>query len=132
MTSPANFGSDLSGSFDPDPMGQQVTGRLLLSQALVRRITTPRGRLLDDPSYGYDVSGELGDDVAPNVAGRIAANIDAEFTKDERVVSSSTVATFNSGVLDTTTTVTDGAGPFKLVLAISGVTVAILQMGTGP
>jgi hypothetical protein len=132
MTQPANFGTDLYGVFDIDPMGATVSGRLLLSQALVRRITTPRGRLLDDPNYGYDVAGELSDDVTDADIATIAATMDAEFLKDERIVSSSTTTTFVNGVLNTTTTLQDGTGPFSLVLAISSVTVSVLQLGVSP
>lgn len=130
MTQPADFGTDWSCVMDLDPMGQMVTGRDVLSQALVRRITTPRGRLLSNPNYGYDVTGEINDDLSTQEVGQIASNMDAEFMKDERVVSSSTSATLTSdGVLTTTTTITDGAGPFPLVLQISAVGISILQTG---
>jgi hypothetical protein len=124
-----NYGSDMSLLMDLDPMGTVVTGRLLLAQALIRRWTTPRGRLLDDPNYGYAVTDELNDDLSPTDLSDIADNMDAEAIKDERVVSSQTTVQFNqaNGWLITTSIIDDGAGPFPLVLQISDVTVTILS-----
>jgi hypothetical protein len=127
-----NYGSDLSLLFDLDPMGAVVTGRLLLSQALVRRWTTPNGRLIDDPHYGYSVVDEINDDLAPTDTAQIGSNMDAEAIKDERVSSCSTsvqLVTLGDGTvaLTTTSTVTDGAGPFTLVLQITQLTVTILS-----
>jgi hypothetical protein len=122
-------GTDMSLLMDLDPMGTVVTGRLMLAQALIRRWTTPRGRLLDDPNYGYSVTDELNDDIGPYDISRIASNMDAEAVKDERVVSSSTTVQFiaSTGVLNTSSIINDGSGPFPLVLAISAVTVEILS-----
>jgi hypothetical protein len=124
-----DYGSDMSLLMDLDPMGTVITGRLLLAQALIRRWTTPRGRLLDDPNYGYAVTDELNDDLGPADINQIAANMDAEAIKDERVVSSQTTVQFNpaTGFLITTTIIDDGSGPFPLVLQISDVTVTILS-----
>jgi hypothetical protein len=124
-----DYGSDMSLLMDLDPMGTTVRGRLLLAQALIRRWTTPRGRLLDDPNYGYAVTDELNDDLSPADVSDIADNMDAEAIKDERVVSSQTQVQFNkaNGYLITTTIIDDGAGPFPLVLQISDVTVTILS-----
>jgi hypothetical protein len=129
MTQPLpDFGTTLSCIFDLDSMGATVSGLTALSQALVRRITTPRGRLLTDPNYGYDVTGELNDDVTTAQAGSIGSNMDQEFMKDQRVLSSSTIATLNpDGTLDTTTSIATALGPFSLVLSISQVTVSIIQ-----
>jgi len=129
-TTTTDYGTAIPCVQDIDLSGNLVTGRAVLSQALARRLLTPRGRLIDDANYGYDVAGELGDDLGPNDVSVIAGNIDTEFRKDERVVDSSTVATLSvvGGLqtLTTTSTITDGDGPFPLVLGISGVTVTIL------
>jgi len=122
-------GTDMSLLMDLDPMGTVVSGRLLLTQAVVRRWTTPRGRLLDDPHYGYAVTDELNDDLGPSDISRIGANMDAEAVKDERIVSCLTSVQFNpvTGVLNTSSILNDGAGPFSLVLNITAVTVTILS-----
>lgn len=126
MTQPAilpDFGTTLSCTFDLDAMGGVVSGIRALSEALIRRIITPRGRLLYDPNYGYDVQGEVNDDIAPNQIGQIGANMDQEFLKDERVYASTTTVTLSAaGELDTNTSIQSALGPFSLVLTINQVT----------
>jgi hypothetical protein len=127
-----NYGYDLSCESDLDRNFGTVSGRLLLSQALVRRIITPRGMLFYDPNYGYDITSEVSDDLLPADLGRIGQEMDAEFLKDQRVISSITQVTTVTAPdgtlsLSTLTTITDGNGPFPLTLAISQVTVTLLQ-----
>jgi hypothetical protein len=123
-----NYGSDLSCVFDLDPAMAEISGRLLLAQACARRIITPRGGLIDDPNYGYDITQFLNDDLSPSDLARIASGIDGELVKDERVFASSTTVNFALNTLTIATTMTPSAGPtFALVLAVSNVTVAILQ-----
>lgn len=136
MTDPATvaYGLDLACVSDLDPGFVIVTGRRLLAEAIARRLQTPRGTLIDDGNYGYDVVGELGDDLAPSDLGRIAAAIEAECAKDERVVSARATVTLQvpgqplNGLI-VTVLLQDGSGPFPLVLAVSSVTVALLQPG---
>jgi hypothetical protein len=127
-----NYGTDLSGITDLDATLAETSGLTMLGQALARRLITPRGTLCDDPNYGFDVRGYLNDDLAPADVARIAAGIDAELVKDERVFASSTTATLTAaGVLTTVTSVTPGAGPaFRLVLGITSVTVQVLSVGS--
>lgn len=128
---PPNYGTDLSCISDLDPSMAEVSGRLLLAQACVRRLTTPRGGLIDDPNYGYDVTQFLNDDLNPADLQRIASAIDAELVKDERVLSSTTQITLISNVLTIATQMTPSGGPsFSLVLAVSAVTVSLLQPTT--
>ncbi len=131
MTQPVSlpdFGTTLSCTFDLDPMGAVVSGLTALSQALVRRITTPRGRLLTDPNYGYDVTGELNDDVTTQQVAAIGSAMDQEFLKDQRVFASLTTVTLASdGSLDTSSLIQSSLGPFSLVLSVSQVSVAIIQ-----
>ncbi len=102
-----------------------VSGRILLAQALARRIITPRGALIDDPNYGIDVTDFLDDDVLPQQLTQLGGNIDAEFLKDQRVVASTTVVTFLSHKLTITSAVQDGDGPFTLVLSVGDVTIEL-------
>jgi hypothetical protein len=112
-----------------------VSGLTLVAQALVRRIVTPRGTLPDplsptgfDPLYGTDVRRWLNEDVdATRIAGQIAAEIDTEFQKDPRVKKSTTTTTFDGTTATSRTTVITADGPFALVLAISAVSVEVLE-----
>jgi len=132
MTFPiVGYGVDIAMTADStgmDPAMASVTGRLGLAQSLVRRLQTPSGRLIDDPDYGYDLLGELNDDLSPADVGRIASQVAAECEKDERVVSCQASVGFTLGVLTVGLVVTDGKGPFKLVLTASNVTVSLLQV----
>ena len=134
MTQPINptdFGTTLSCVFDIDAMGATVSGLTALAQALIRRITTPRGRLLSDPNYGYDIAGELEDDVTTQQVNAIAANVDAEFLKDQRVFSSVTTVTLQGdGQLDVASQVQSALGPFSLVFSLSPS--GILTIVNGP
>ncbi len=129
--SPTDFGTTLSLTFDLDAMGATVSGLTALAQALIRRITTPRGRLLSDPNYGYDIAGELEDDVTTQQVNAIAANVDAEFLKDQRVFSSVTTVTLQTdGQLDVASQVQSALGPFSLVFSLSPS--GILTIVNGP
>lgn len=116
----------------------EVAGRTCLAEALVRRLTSPRGTLPDvviPPSpqvayYGYDVTQFVNSDMGVRDVAQVGANVDAEMRKDERVVQSATAATFASSVLLIPINITDGTGPFSLVLAVGNVTTAILSAPT--
>ncbi|GAC1536293.1 MAG: hypothetical protein NVS3B10_00050 [Polyangiales bacterium] len=133
---PLNYGHDLSLLADLDPAMVEVDGRTALAQALARRIQTPRGTLLDDPNYGTDVTGEIDADLTPAQVAAIAGNVDQEFLKDERVLSSATTLTTTSAgggnvaaaSLTLTSNIVDSLGPFKLTLLATAVTVSVLQV----
>lgn len=111
----------------------EVSERVCLAEALVRRLVTYRGQLIDvvipstTADYGTDVTQNVNDDLDPRAIARIGSDVDAEMRKDERVVQSATQASLVSNVLMLPINVTDGKGPFPLVLAVSQVTVQILS-----
>lgn len=113
---------DLSADF------REVSGRRALAQSLARRWVTPRGRLIDDPNYGTDLTSEINDDLTAADLARIQAAAAAEGLKDERVIDLTSDATFSSGVLTMNFVITDGQGPFSLTLAVSAVTVDLLTV----
>lgn len=128
-----DYGTTVSCTSDLDVSGNLISGIRVLSEALTRRLLTPRGRLLDDPDYGYDVTGLINADMTSQEINQISGQIDTEIMKDERVTNSSTTAVLNSlpgnvVSLTTTTTVTTGSGPFRLVLNVSAITVQLLSM----
>lgn len=124
----ADLGTDISCTLDSPPEMGEVTGRTCLAQAIVRRLITPRGRLIDDPDYGYDLSQYLNDDLARSDLARIQFESESECTKDERVLSASVVLTVASGTMTAIVTLQDADGPFTLVLAINDVTVQLLTV----
>lgn len=124
-----SYGSDLDCLSDLTGAMAETSGLHMLTQALCRRLITPRGTLIDDPNYGFDVRQFLGADLGPADIARIQAGIDAELLKDERILSSQSSVTLAAvaGVLTIGTTITPSAGPtFQLVLAVSSVTTTLL------
>jgi hypothetical protein len=93
----SNFGHDLALTTDEDPAQSEVDGWPCLAQALVRRLQCEQGQLPGDPNYGYDLLGEIDDDLDLGDAAQIGASIDAEFIKDQRVQSSTTTVTLAPG-----------------------------------
>lgn len=124
-----DFGRDLSCVSDLTSTVSTTSGRRLVGEAIARRLQTPRGRLIKHPDYGYDLAGELGDDLDPADIARIQFSVEQECVKDERVVSAVASVTFVAGSLTVVITLTDAAGPFVLVLAVSGVSVTLLSVG---
>lgn len=81
-----DFGSDLQCATDLDPMMRELAANdpRLVAESDLRRLQTPRGGLLDDPDYGYDVRELLR---APLTRAQLAAvpgRIRAELMKDDR------------------------------------------------
>lgn len=128
MTQPVvDYGTDFFGTNDLDPTLRMVTGRLCLSQALYRRLVTTRGNLFYDLNYGIDVRGWVNDGLTnAGAVARKAARIDRELVKDQRVIASKTNGTFTAGILRFTTLITDGNGPFTLVIDIDSITATLV------
>lgn len=116
---------------DLDPMFGLVSGRTALAQAIARRLTTRRGLLEwigDDPEYGHDVREYLGEDVGARAEFVIASRVQAECLKDERVRAAQVTATLAAERLTLSIKLTDADGPFRLTLAVTGVTVELLKV----
>lgn len=124
-----SFGSCWSCVDDLTMPAIMVTGNRVVAEAIARRWSTPRGGLVDDPNYGFDLTDYISDDVTQTDLGRIAALAGAEAKKDERVLSCAVTITLDlAGKLTVTGNVRTATGPFQLVLAVSQVTVALLQV----
>lgn len=124
-----DFGHDLACVSDLAPDLRSVSGRRALSEALARRLSTGRGKLLDDPNYGYDLTQYLGDDLSPGDLAAVRAGAEAECSKDERVNGVIvTVTKLPLGQMTVTVSIDDATGTFQLVLAVSAVTVDILSL----
>lgn len=119
------------GLLDLDPAFALVSGRTQLAQACGRRITTLAGSLAwigESNSYGIHVGNELGGEADGRAAFVIAAKVQDELLKDERVLGADVTATITDGVLTIVARLADAAGPFKLTLAVSAVGVDLLRV----
>ena len=128
-TSIPNYGSDLDCVFDLQPSMVETSGLHMLAQALVRRLITQRGTLIDDQNYGFDVRQFLGADLSPADVAKIGSQCDTEMVKDERVYQSQTTVTMMAGgTLNISVIITPSIGPtFQLTALVSQITVALLQ-----
>jgi len=127
-----DFGVDIAGYQFLAPVYGLATGLTNLANALARRLTTPAGTLDDHPEYGYDVRDLL---VGDFTAGELDASrpaIESQCEDDERVQSATVTMSLNKGVLSISIDGTTADGPFSLVLAVSAVSAAILEINGVP
>lgn len=124
------LGTDLSLWPDLDPSGALVSGARCLAQALLRRLTTPRGGLFYDPGYGTDIRDLIGESLATDGADSLAQAIEQEVSQDERVLLATATMTFDqrTNIVAGTLSIQTSSGPFTLVLSVSAVTVSLLQV----
>jgi len=131
-----DYGNDLDCEDDLNPSMVLVTGTRALSQALRRRLETPRKGLYRHPDYGYDLRHRLSSEAAPE---EIRRGVEEELLKDERVqnctaavtmVDTEELAAETGRPIDTMIveiTVQAAGGTFDLVLGVNDVTVELLQ-----
>ncbi len=126
----ADLGTDIDCLTDIGKVFGLSTGRLNLARAIARRFLTPRGGLFYDLNYGFSLIQLLSSEATrANILSQGPA-IEAEALKDERVLSATAVLTFDDSARKLTITLAlqDAAGPFRLVLQASGVSVSILEV----
>ncbi len=140
------LGSDLSGINDISGTMQEVQGRVCLAQSLGRRLITPRGALIYDVNYGYDLNQWINADVSQSDISQIQGYVRQEMLKDQRVVSANVsaqyvgvsqvqaalqaiVATPNPypiGVIVLNIQIQDSLGPFTLTVSVDNVSVTLI------
>lgn len=125
-----DYGTDVSCTTDLDPLFSVVSGTTAVAQALARRLQTPAGGLIGDPDYGYDLRAWVNRPLGQRELFELRQAVVAEVLKDERVASAEvTVArTGSSLTVDVAVILLEGE-TFSLVLAVTAVTVAVLQGG---
>lgn len=128
-----DFGLGWSATTDLTMPAIMVTGFRIVAEAIIRRWLTPRGGLLEDPSYGYDLTDAIGEDIDPSDLARMSQAAAEEAQKDQRVRACYvTMGLINTGGTEPTLSVQarveTAAGPFTLVASVSNVTVTLLQV----
>jgi hypothetical protein len=128
----ADLGSDIATFPDLDDLFGPVTGTRAVAEALARRFETPRGGLFYDPDYGLDLRSWLNESLGQTDGElrRIAAAVEGEATKDERVMLAEAAASFDARTSTLTIAMRcqTGDGPFRLTLSVDRLTVAILAV----
>lgn len=128
MAADTDYGTDLAGVGDLDPYGAVVSGTLVVAQACARRLSTPRGRVIDDPNYGFDLTQFINDDATNSSLAALRAGTVSECLKDERVLTATCDAVLARNVLTVTVKLTTGDGPFSLVLTVDKTSVQVLSV----
>jgi phage baseplate assembly protein W len=124
---PFGYGTDTSGVDDWTDTLDDVDAfsALGISQALARRLQTPRGTLQDDGSYGLDLRAYVNRPTATTELRTIESQVRGEVLKDDRIVDAVvTVALFASLKLlrvqiNCTAADPHTGGPFRLTLAVT-------------
>ena len=104
-----------------------ASGFQAVAQAVLRRWSATRGRLIDDPNYGENVTDMIGDDMGPSDLAYAQQKLSAEAQKDERVLACVVALALSGvGLLTVSAKITTAAGPFTMVVAASAATVQLL------
>jgi len=119
------LGTDFYGTTDLDPSLSVVSGRLALAQAVLRRLTSQRGTLLDDPTYGYDLRLLIGSAIRE---GEFEARILEQVLAEEEVQDATLTLTYSLELSQLTVALvlTDTEGPFPLTVTVNELSAEML------
>lgn len=133
MMNAANLGTDIAWDAATGDVANShfslASGLENLLNALARRLSTPRGSLFYDQSYGYDLEQFVNSDVDADLLQEIRAGVREECLKDERVLDCHVAVSYAP---DTTTTrvvvsVSSKSGVGRLIASIGQVSVEFLR-----
>lgn len=124
-----DFGTGINCNTDLPLKFTFASGYLNLANNLLRRLTTPRGSLPWDLNCGYDVKLLLRDDMGPAGLAAVKSSIESECEKDPRVLVAVATLTFIAAAssLAIALQITTATGSFSFVVAISKLTVSMLE-----
>lgn len=124
-----SVGTDISTAGGLDPYFRPISGRRVVAEAVVRRLSTPRGGLHYAPDYGLDLREFLNEGFTPRQLFTLKSSIEAEVEKDPRIQScTATLDTPSTDRLRIRLSITDAEGPFRLVLSVDQLTVDLLRV----
>lgn len=134
----ADYGVDLNMVQRPDGIldfpedGGTIAGddTLAVVQAIVIRLSTERGSVLDAPDDGICLTDWLSRAMDATEAASLAGVIESEIRKEERVIAVRAVVDiselYTANAFSVDLSLDLGAGPFPLTLGVSAAGVAIL------
>lgn len=127
----ADFGTDISTFLngDLDPAFTVISGPQVVVEAVARRLTTPQGSLISDPTYGYDVRQLLHADLDRRGEARAVGAMRAQIEADERILASTVTLKRAGETLSIKVRFSTQEGPFAFVLAIGAARVQLLAAG---
>lgn len=123
------FGTDVLCFPDLDGTFTVVGDGRVLSEALARRLSTPRGSLPFYPDYGFDVRAFLNESMSADDIYRFKAGVERECEADERVLSADASVSFeaNASRLRLSVIVTTASGEYRFTLLVTQLTAELLQ-----
>ncbi len=134
---PFGYGTDLSLANDLTARMEMVNAftTRALGEAIIRRLTCPRGGLPDDADYGIDVRAMVNKGTTTDDLRALAGAIRAEATKDDRIDTVTVVVTPSSTGSDlaialAVTPADPRIGGFTLTLALSSAALLLEEMST--
>ncbi|WP_437647877.1 hypothetical protein [Sorangium sp. So ce362] len=93
---------------------------LALAQAAYRRLTTPRGGVIDAPDYGFDLRSLLSRGMTTAELAAVPGLVRAELTKDERFEGvEARVRMLDSATLELVVRCRTAAGPFEMTMNVT-------------
>lgn len=130
---PFGYGADISCASDIAADMAEVSGRLVLAQALIRRLDCPRGALPDDAAYGIDLRSYCNRGVTADEVRALAGQVRNELEKDDRVDRASVVvrpsATAQTLAIEIAITAVDpDVEAFTLTLSVSSAAVLLEEL----
>jgi hypothetical protein len=121
------LGTDLSGVDDVDSNLTPVSGRLMLLQHTARMWLLEPGELFYAPDRGAGLRRAL--NAATDDVGTLAARLEAEAVKDERVLSCKVDVTVLGEAIDIAGQLTDEQGPFGFTFQLTPTTTVLELTG---
>jgi len=117
----AQLGSDVAGVFDVDATLSVATGLQALAESILRRVTTPRGSLIDAPTYGIDIRSFIGEAVT---ASRVEQELSEQVEEEEEVLSHHVTVTVDqrTSTMSIAIKAVASEGPFELTVEASELT----------
>lgn len=107
--------SDVDISAFPDLDFATITGPRVVLEAVLRRLSTPRGGLFYAPDYGADIRDALLARLGPNSLYEWKAAIEQEALQDDRVDAADASLSYDSSTESLTVKITLGLGPLGTV-----------------
>ena len=116
-----DFGADLACTDDltEDFLELEGTDERIVREAVIRRLTTPRGSLADDLDYGVDLRGYLNRGLSPAGLRELEGVVLGELLRDDRIDDATASATLDGSTLRVEVSGSTARGPFALTLALT-------------
>ena len=124
-----DFGTDLDCADDLTAEMREVSGPIVLAQNLCRRLSTPRGMVIDAPNYGFDLRTLLHKGLTSTQVAEIPGVVRAEVVKDERVESAEVeVLSYADEAMSLGIRCDTAEGPFSLTLDVTAAAVVLAEV----